>query len=392
MRVLLSAGVLAALMGCQPAEPPAPQLTPEQQRIQYLTQQADNGGPQHWWVLFQALEEYGRPELARTWLQRASDAGFGLAQFELGSRYMDDDPERAWPLIRAAANNDVGAAQTLLGLEFRHHGQNEKAIAYFQSAAAAGDPRALVELANAAMTGEVEGGLIQAEHYFKTAVELSSGPAPLAWQGLGDLYSMHPEIAGKSWASEAERYYVKAHQAGDGYSSYRLALLRRTRDPIGARDLLMTSVERGHPAGAFLMGHIFESGEHVTADPVAAMQWYRIGMELGDPDSFVRMGTIIAEGLHGQTRNYDLAARLLFFAAQKNHPGGQYGVAQLYATGQGLQKNPEQAFNYYMKAAQQGHLNAIEAIIKLYRKGIDGFLDSDPRTANDWVRRYNELK
>jgi TPR repeat protein len=57
-------------------------------------------------------------------------------------------------------------------------------------------------------------------------------------------------------------------------------------------------------------------------------------------------------------QNADEAANWFMKAALQGHSGGQFQIGLCYLTGAGIQQNLEEGASWYLKAAEQGHLEA----------------------------------
>jgi TPR repeat protein len=71
----------------------------------------------------------------------------------------------------------------------------------------------------------------------------------------------------------------------------------------------------------------------VTQDAVEAVKWYRV-------------------------------------AAERGYPESQYGLAEMYDSGEGVLQDQVEAAEWYLKAAKQGHVDAVERIGDMYENGI----------------------
>ena len=56
--------------------------------------------------------------------------------------------------------------------------------------------------------------------------------------------------------------------------------------------------------------------------------------------------------------NYKQAHKLWLPFAEQGDASAQYNIGRMYFKGEGTQKNVKQAFNWFKKAAEQGHAEA----------------------------------
>lgn len=76
-------------------------------------------------------------------------------------------------------------------------------------------------------------------------------------------------------------------------------------------------------------------------------------------------------------------------AAEQNDAAGQYGLAGMYAKGEGTQKDPQLAGEWMQKAAMQRYTLAMRAYAIALEKGEMGF-DRDINQAVHWYNQCNE--
>ena len=67
----------------------------------------------------------------------------------------------------------------------------------------------------------------------------------------------------------------------------------------------------------------------------------------------------------GVSQNYQEAFNWLMKAAAQGHADAQYNISLMYGKGQGVTQNRAEAIKWLRKAANQGHQKAKELIKKL---------------------------
>lgn len=60
-------------------------------------------------------------------------------------------------------------------------------------------------------------------------------------------------------------------------------------------------------------------------------------------------------------------------AALQGNAAGEYGLGQMYAKGEGVKKDEEQARALILKAAEKNYIDAVSTLIGAYRTGAIGF-------------------
>lgn len=83
-----------------------------------------------------------------------------------------------------------------------------------------------------------------------------------------------------------------------------------------------------------------------------------------------------------------LAAHYFRLAAEKGNAAAAYKLGEIYENGQGLAKDPVQAFSWYMKAAARNDKHGQLKVGWCYQKGIA--VAADPSIAAIWYRAAAE--
>ncbi|MEW8026668.1 MAG: tetratricopeptide repeat protein [Candidatus Thiodiazotropha sp.] len=95
-----------------------------------------------------------------------------------------------------------------------------------------------------------------------------------------------------------------------------------------AIELLQRAADNGHAKAQSMLGYIFDKAE----ENEQAFHYYQLAADQGDAD-------------------------------------GAYGLGNLYAAGEGVEKNLSQAVGWYEKAAYNDHLLAIDVLATAYLNG-----------------------
>ena len=91
------------------------------------------------------------------------------------------------------------------------------------------------------------------------------------------------------------------------------------------------------------------------------------------------------------TQEFDEAVGWFLMAAYQGDAAGAFDLGQMYAVGEGIEKNSEKAL-YWMKfAANKNYLPAVDVLATAYRKGDLG-LTIDLDQANKWESRLPALR
>lgn len=115
-------------------------------------------------------------------------------------------------------------------------------------------------------------------------------------------------------------------------------------------------------------------------DVVSAMPPLKSAADAGQPDAQALLGFI----LHQASEN-DAAIGYFRKSAEQGNAEGQYGLAVMYSSGEGVARNMPEALKLLKLAAQQGNSKAINAIARHYLMGEA----EDPQGAEalSWIQR-----
>ncbi len=174
-----------------------------------------------------------------------------------------------------------------------------------------------------------------------------------------------------------------------------LALLT-TNDPRGV-ELLTRAAESGLPLAQYRLAKLYESGEGVALDPVAALRWTERAAAGGNVRAMHDLGFYYARG---DAARLDETAAFRWFrqAAEFGYADSQYNLGILYQQGRGVSADTAEALFWFTVAAEQGDVAAQQRIVDLgadlsaihleqARARAQGF---EPRTPNprangDWT-------
>ena len=94
----------------------------------------------------------------------------------------------------------------------------------------------------------------------------------------------------------------------------------------------------------------------------------------GDAEAQCRCGDMYFQGIPGETDETDLKKAFDWYkkAAEQGHGNAQYALGEMYMCG-GVEADDEKAVYWYKKAAQQGVYEAMDALVKVY--GDDTYRD-----------------
>jgi uncharacterized protein len=162
---------------------------------------------------------------------------------------------------------------------------------------------------------------------------------------------------------------VRAYDAGDYAAAYAAWLpLAKAGDLAAQRNI----------------GHLYETGKGIAADPKEAASWYRKAAEAGLGRAQANLANLYLKG-QGVPHDDREAAQWFHRAAVNGHVVSQYNLGVLYETGRGVERDTARALGWLHLAAKAGHPQAQEALDKVLAtqppQAVPESLRSEPRLA-----------
>jgi len=91
--------------------------------------------------------------------------------------------------------------------------------------------------------------------------------------------------------------------------------------------------------------------------------------DAGDPDAQYAVACRYDSG-NGVSRDFEKAFYWWMKAAQQGHSVAQFNLASMYENGDGVPKNYDEAFKWYSLSANQGYAGAINCVGNFYKEGF----------------------
>ena len=163
----------------------------------------------------------------------------------------------------------------------------------------------------------------------------------------------------------ARAWFERAAASEDPYALYALGRAmdessgQAMTDLTRAADLYRRAAQHGHPLAALRYGLALADGIGVRKDPVAAHGWLIYAERSGVPEAALALGDMAArvpasrdkaageKALKSAITWYDAAAKAGLASAQ-------FKLANAYFAGIGVARDPQQAAQWYLRAAGQG--------------------------------------
>lgn len=125
--------------------------------------------------------------------------------------------------------------------------------------------------------------------------------------------------------------------------------------------------------------------EFARGNLVGAMPLWLKAAEQGYAPAQVRLGDIL-----DKTEEDEQAVSWYRKAAEQGNAAGEFGLGHMYAIGEGVKQDFEQARKYFGRAAEKDYLPAVAAMIEMYKSGSLG-MAIDLEQSAKWVLKEKEL-
>lgn len=363
-------------------------------------------------------------------LQKAADAGYALAQHELGRRYLKGDSvtkdeARGVELTRQAAAQGLSNALWNMAIIY-HNGwgveKNEtEARQWCDRALATGRLPYVVAVGQLYESGEVYPlNVEKALELYRKAAHRDSrdggfefGRCLMEGQGIAE-----DRLAAEKWLTKAldagnfqaaellgvlyqdgigvsqdhqraVSYFRQGAAAGDLRSTERLAIAYGQgkgvqQDDAEAARWYRIAADGGLIASQVNLGWAYEFGKGVPQSDTEAAVWYRKAAEGGNDVGQFNLATLYLDG-RGVAKNEAEAMKWCHLAAKQKYPRAENHMGLFAYHGWGAPKNLQTAFSWYKLAAEHGDLNGQYNVGYMYEFG-EG-VSSNLTEAINWYRR-----
>jgi len=358
-----------------------------------------------------------RRQAADRWI-RVADGADAEGKYCIGQMYaqalgVDHDPAVARSMFLGAARQGYVPAQVALA-QLLADSEPQEALAWYDRAAKAGEPRALHVLAQAQLQSTEPQARAQA-----LASELQAALA-----GHAEAQAAIAQLLQAGQPDLGLHFLQQAAQGGVAEAQYRLGLRLaegsgpshdREKDREQAVQCWQKAAQAGHVAAASALGAALLGGQGTPRNAAAAVPWLQQAAQAGDAKAQWNLGGLFVSGSGGLA--HDMAQALAWChkaaeqgfvpaqatlgllyerlgqpqqalhyleqAARAGDAEARYNLACLYRAGRGLPKDLEQAFAWLCLAAEQGVLSAQSKLGVAYGAG-EG-VAADPIEAHRWL-------
>jgi TPR repeat protein len=303
--------------------------------------------------------------------------------FREGTDGLAADPQRAAGYYRAAADlGDAAALRSFAEMQLAGEGMaadQPAAIATLEKLAES-DPRQLVTIGNYFIEGKlVPADTQRAIGYFERAAALGDGSALTR---LADLYARGaPGLE----ADPAKAYgtYMAAAEAGS-IGAFRKAATMLARGEGVPQDLALATSQLeavGDSSALLLLGDFYSRGEVTTPDPQRAIGYYEAAAANGSAGAFGRLGDLYRSGAPGLTADGAMALSFYEQAAAAGDAGAQRSMATMLLDGRLVPTDRPRAVELLQASLGAGNAQAGIDLGNLFARGTLGQADFELATA-----------
>ncbi|HEY0021967.1 MAG TPA: CHAT domain-containing protein [Longimicrobium sp.] len=245
-------------------------------------------------------------------------------------------------------------------------GRHDSAVAYFQRAAAEGEPEAMSFLAIAYVSGEgTARDSVRGMRWLTTAAKVKRDPRGM--NALGVVYENDQRMSRRYYLSR--HWYTEAAKLGYGEAMRNLGRHYRTGLGVERRDSALAWYRRAADAGSVDaladIGWMYEQGQDVGE----AIRWYRRAAAAGSPPGMYAMGRVY-QGAVGVPRDYGQARTWFYQAACAGSAPAMNELGVLYERGLGGAADEGEAIEWFRRAAAAGSTEGARNAARLKPRGV----------------------
>lgn len=185
----------------------------------------------------------------------------------------------------------------------------------------------------------------------------------------------------------AKTIFLQAAEQGSVEAEYFLGLIAKNdadrADYQAAKSHFINAALLNHVQAMWELGVLYENGEGVAQNQFTAMDWFR--------KSELAAGTVAPDSFYINDHSGELievsVSQYLEYLTQQAQSGrteAKFALAKIYDRGVITAANLTHAFNWYLSAANDGHVKAAQLVSYFYCRGIA--VARDPKQANAWVK------
>lgn len=186
-------------------------------------------------------------------------------------------------------------------------------------------------------------------------------------------------------AKLAFEWYTKSANEGYSVSQYHLGRcysrgIGVDKNPAIAFSWQQKAARQGYAMSQFSLGQHYEHGIGAEKDMTQAIALYRKASDQGVIRASYALGRI-----YNDQKEYQQAFFYFEKAAQKGHALAECRVGECYMLGFGVDKNPEESVNYFRRSARQNNAAALNWLALCYENG-----DGVDKNVSEAIRNFHQ--
>jgi TPR repeat protein len=156
--------------------------------------------------------------------------------------------------------------------------------------------------------------------------------------------------------------------------AYHLGQMGLPVDYAKAADLYRKAAAQGNGKAMYNLGYLYHHGQGFPVDDTTAQHWFQKAADKGVPAAYLELGLSYLVSDEGLPIDHAAAAKWLKLAVvhqdtPRQEAMAEEALASLYEEGQGVDRDPKQAFALYSKAAELDNAKAKLGLGELYNDG-----------------------
>ncbi|KAG0378839.1 hypothetical protein BGX24_002629 [Mortierella sp. AD032] len=164
---------------------------------------------------------------------------------------------------------------------------------------------------------------------------------------------------------------IDSAKQGNTYAQVALGDMYRegngvSKDLQAALDWFSKAAEQGDAVAQYKVGTLYNQGEGVSQDFSKAEEWYLRVAKQGYASAQRSLGSLYESGQGGRVpekdRNYKAAMEWYLKSANQRDAQAQYEIGRMFDHGIGVTQDDLKAKQWYLQAAESGHLGARERL------------------------------
>ena len=366
----------------------------EYEAVEWYIKAAEQGYDVAQWNLAICLD-YGRGVAenkaeAYKWYRKAAEQGHANSQYMVG-RYLEEGldgiAKKAYEAVlwyRKAAEQGHKDAQFKLG-QFLCEGKGtakdkKEGLVWYRKAAEQGH----AEAKTAAYKIE---GIIKKREAFYNLVQSANNGVVSAQYELAKRFVNGDGVVRND--AEAYKWYRKAAEQGHADSQYMVG--RYLEEGLGgiakkayeAVQWYRKAAEQGHKDAQFKLGQFLCEGKGTAKDEKEGLVWYKKAAEQGHAEA--KTAAYKIEGIIKKREAFDNLVQ----SANNGVVSAQYELAKRFVNGDGVVRDDAEAYEWYRKAAEQGHADSQYMVGRYLEEGWSG-IAKKAYEAVQWYRKAAE--